>query len=200
MAASNDQVSLLALLDSQLQCLNENDEHPLRSILEDKKLNARDSYLLSDVDAELLLSLQFNQAVRISAVRTLFLFGTAQDNLFKLVLKSTVFEEAPKQVKLFVNHPSIGFEHVESDDPVAEIDIGADDKNALQEGYQIPLQQGRRIKVVKFSKLQTVTSLHIFVASNQGGGDVTRIDGIDVLGYTPETTKNLSGLKKVEDN
>ncbi|KAJ7490027.1 DUF1000-domain-containing protein [Mycena galericulata] len=182
MAAAKDEVSLLSLLDlSQLQCLDESDEHTLASIVSDKKINTSSNYLLSDVDAELLLTIAFNQAVKVTSI----------------VIKASVFDQAPKLLKLFVNHPSIGFEHVD-DDPVAELDIddGEDTKKELQQGHRINLQQGRRIKVVKFSKLQAVTSLHIFVASNQGGGDETRIDAIDVLGFTPETTKDLSGLKK----
>ncbi|KAJ7734914.1 DUF1000-domain-containing protein [Mycena maculata] len=189
MATSKDEVSLLELLDlSQLQCLDESDEHTLRSIVSEKKMNTSSNYLLSDVDAELLLTIPFNQSVKVSS----------------LVIKASVFEQAPKDLKLFVNDPTIGFETV--DEPVAEVEIGKDEgedletlKKGLQQGLRINLQQGRRIKV-KFSKLQTVTSLHIFVASNQGGGDETRIDAIDVLGFTPETTKDLSGLKNVEDH
>lgn len=88
-----------------------------------------------------------------------------------IVIKATVFEQAPKVLKLFVNHPSIGFEHV--DDPVAELEIDEGEdietlKKGLQEGHRINLQQGRRIKVVKFSKLQAVTSLHACCAFFSG--------------------------------
>jgi PITH domain len=50
--------SLLEFLDlSQLNCLNEVDEHNLKSILSDKTRNMTDSYLLSDADEELLLNI-----------------------------------------------------------------------------------------------------------------------------------------------
>jgi PITH domain len=50
--------SLLEYLDlSQLNCLNEVEEHNLKSILSTKTRNTTDSYLLSDTDEELLLNI-----------------------------------------------------------------------------------------------------------------------------------------------
>jgi len=51
------QRSLLEFLDtSQLNCLNEAVQHPLKPILEGKVRNTTDKYLLSDADDQLLLN------------------------------------------------------------------------------------------------------------------------------------------------
>ena len=51
-------MSLLEVVDSrQIDCLNEDSEHTLRSILGAKKLNTTSSYLVSDVDEQLLLNI-----------------------------------------------------------------------------------------------------------------------------------------------
>ncbi|KAJ7093062.1 DUF1000-domain-containing protein [Mycena epipterygia] len=169
-------VSLLEFLDlSQLNCLNQDGEHPFSSIVSTKAVNKSSNYLLSDADEQLLLTVAFNQSVRVRS----------------LVIKSSGGDQAPKRVKLLVNRPAIGFEDVEdAEEPdVAQIlDISAED---VQEGRPIPL---------RFVRFQTVTSLHIFVVSNQGGVDETKIDAIDVLGVPVETTKDLSGLKKIDEH
>ena len=53
------QISLLEALDrQQLNCLNEDATHTLRSIVEDKRLNtSSDVYLLSDADEQLILNI-----------------------------------------------------------------------------------------------------------------------------------------------
>lgn len=52
------QVSLLEFLDlSQLNCLNEDSTHTLKSILDQKERNKSGSYLESDADEQLLLNI-----------------------------------------------------------------------------------------------------------------------------------------------
>ncbi|KAJ7081531.1 PITH domain-containing protein [Mycena crocata] len=176
MAAIKDDVSLLELLDlSQLNCLNESSEHPFSAIVSAKAVNSSTNYLLSDADEQLLLNIPFNQSVRVRSI----------------VIRSSAGEQAPKRVKLLVNRPNIGFEDVEdAEEPeVAQIlDISEED-----------VKQGKPI-ALRFVRFQAVTSLHIFVVSNQGGTEETRIDAVDVLGVTVETTKDLSGLKKQDDH
>ncbi|KAJ6547242.1 DUF1000-domain-containing protein [Mycena capillaripes] len=176
MSSADDPVSLLEHIDlPQLNCLNESSEHPLSSILGAKAVNTTSNFLLSDADEQLLLSIPFHQSVRVRSI----------------AIRSSVAEQAPKRLKLLVNRPSIGFEDVEdAEEPeVAQIlDISEDD-----------VKSGRPI-ALRFVRFQTVTSLHIFVVSNQGEADETRIDGVDVLGVTVETTKDLKGLKQEEHN
>lgn len=55
---TSPQVSLLEFLDlSQLNCLNEDSTHTLKSIVDQKERNKSDSYLESDADEQLLLNI-----------------------------------------------------------------------------------------------------------------------------------------------
>ncbi|KAJ7273424.1 PITH domain-containing protein [Mycena rebaudengoi] len=125
-------VSLLEFLDlSQLNCLNEDAQHPFASIVSTKSVNkSAKNFVLSDADEQLLLN--------IPALRS-------------IVITSSVGEQAPQRIKLLVNRPNIGFEDVEeAEEPeVAQIlEISEDD---VKEGRPIAL---------RFVRFQTVTSLH----------------------------------------
>jgi len=166
-------VSLLEYLDlSQLNCLNESSEHTLESILKHKsKNNSPDCYLQSDADEQLILNIPFNQTVRVRSI----------------VIQGSLADEAPKDLKLAVNRLNLGFDDVQdAEEPdVAQV-LFLDPANVHNSSQPIPL---------RFVRFQTVNSLHIFVHSNQGGAEYTRIDSIDILGFPVETTKDLSGLK-----
>ncbi|KAA1478771.1 DUF1000-domain-containing protein [Dentipellis sp. KUC8613] len=169
--------SLLEHLDSpQLNCLNESVQHTLKSIIGYRTRNANSStYLLSDADEQLLLNIPFNTTVRIRS----------------LLLRSSNLEQAPKTIKIFANKLSLGFEDVEdAQEPNATQVLDLNEEQAKGE-KPIPL---------RFVRFQSVNSIHIFVASNQGGADETRIDAIDVFGFTVETTRDLSGLKQQHDH
>lgn len=45
-----------------------------------------------------------------------------------------------------------------------------------------PLKRNGERVPVRFVRFQNVNSLHIFVASNHGGEDETRVDSIDIFG------------------
>ncbi|KIJ69643.1 hypothetical protein HYDPIDRAFT_172967 [Hydnomerulius pinastri MD-312] len=177
MAAAKDDISLLEHLDaSQINCLNEETGHDLKSILDSRKLNTSNAYLESGADAQLLLSIHFNQGVRI---RT-------------LIIHSKDPSRGPKSIKLLVNKPAISFTDVESaaDSSFAQVlELTEED---VRDAKQVAL---------RFVKFRSVNSLHIFVESNQSEDDdvQTRIDGIDLLGVPVEATKNLSGLRQEED-
>ncbi|KZP29991.1 DUF1000-domain-containing protein [Athelia psychrophila] len=168
-------ISLLEHLDlSQLNCLNESQDHTLKSILSTKSKNTTSSYLLSDADEQLLLNVAFNQAVRVRSI----------------TIKSNDAGRAPQTIKLFTNRPVLGFEDVEdASEPEAAqiIDLSSDD---VKEGKPITL---------RFVRFQAVNSLHIFVQSNHGEEEESRIDAIDVLGVPVEATKDLSGLQNQEE-
>lgn len=167
--------SLLEFLDtSQLNCLNEAVQHPLKPILEGKVRNTTDKYLLSDADDQLLLNVHFNQPVRVRSV----------------AITGTNVSQAPKRVKLMVNRSSIGFEDVEDavEPAVAQtLDLT---EEQVEEGQKIAL---------RFVRFQNVNSLHIFVESNQGEEDKTRIDSVDIFGTTIETTRDLRELKSTKE-
>lgn len=120
-----------------------------------------------------MVNICFNQAVRI---RT-------------LVIKTKEEEKGPKNIKLRINNPSISFSDVEDAADNTFSQVVKLSREDVTEGRPIPL---------RFVRFQSVSSLHIFVESNQGGGDQTRIDAIDVMGIPVEATKDLSGLKEEE--
>ncbi|KAF8582042.1 DUF1000-domain-containing protein [Ramaria rubella] len=168
-------ISLLEFLDvSQLNCLNEATHHSVKSILASKTRNTSSSYLLSDADEQLLINISFNRAVRVRSI----------------VLHTSVSSQGPKKIKLLINRPSLGFEDVEDQEEPAVAQVLDIPEEAIKEGRHISL---------RFVRFQNVNSLHIFVVSNQGEQDESRIDAIDVFGVPVETTKSLSGLKKQDD-
>ncbi|KAF5362714.1 hypothetical protein D9758_011695 [Tetrapyrgos nigripes] len=116
----------------------------------------------------------FNQTVRVKS----------------LIIKSTSSpSSAPKIVKLAVNRPSMGFEDIEDADEPAVAQVLELSEEDVKEGKPVAL---------RFVRFQSVNSLHIFVGSNHGGEDASRIDAIDIIGVPVETTKDLSGLRQQE--
>jgi len=170
--SSTGEVSLLEFLDStQLNCLNEAPQHGIKKILSREK-TVSDSFLKSDVDEQLLLNIYFNQAVRVRSI----------------VIQSSDSASGPKDIKLFTNRPSIGFEDVEDDKEASQIfSLTKDD---VKDGKKIP---------VKFVRFQSVNSLHIFVASNQDDEEETKIDSLNIFGVPVHATKDLRELRKVPE-
>ncbi|KZT03457.1 DUF1000-domain-containing protein [Laetiporus sulphureus 93-53] len=172
MSEESEQTSLLEHLDlQQLTCLNEEGEHTLKSIVSSKTKNSSSSYLLSDVDEQLFLNVTFNQPVRIRSI----------------VIQTSNVAQAPRKIKLFLNRLTIGFDDVEDSEPAQEFELTGEQ---VTEGRRVPL---------RYVRFQAVNSLHIFVESNQADEDQTRIDAIDVYGFPVTGTRDLSGLKKVEE-
>ncbi|OBZ75768.1 Thioredoxin-like protein 1 [Grifola frondosa] len=188
------ETSLLELLDlSQLTCLNESEDHTFKSIVASKAKNTTGAYVLSDVDEQLLLNITFNQTVKIRSI----------------VLQTTNLAQAPHTIRLLTNQPSLAFDDLEEGQSVVAQEIQLTEEQ-VRDGKRIPL---------RFVRFQAVTSLHIFVVSNQSGEDQTRIDVLDVFGmpvacvrspleHYPLTEKppliyrgvrDLSGLRKQED-
>ncbi|KAG8953998.1 hypothetical protein FRC04_000982 [Tulasnella sp. 424] len=169
------QVSLLEYLDlTQVNCLNENPEHTLKSIIESRLRNSGPAYLESDADEQLLLTIPFNQVVRIRSI----------------VIHTKDAQQGPKDIKLDINKPALGFDDIEDAKEPAVVQEITVPEDFVAEGKHIHL---------RFVRLQRVNSLHIFVSSNHGGLDETRIDAIDVYGQ-PVATPSLAGLKKTEDD
>jgi len=157
---------------SQSNCLNESAGHTLKSIM--RSPGAPGSYLLSDVDEQLLLNISFHQMVKITGLR----------------IRSREPSQGPLIVNVFVNRPSIGFEDVE-------------DTQALEVAQVIQLSEdevgtGKQIRL-RFVRFQSVNSVHLFVKSNQCGLEETRIDEVDFFGCLAQSaTRDLSGLQKQE--
>lgn len=85
---------------NQCECLNESDDHPLAHAF-----TSGGGYLQSDCDEQLILSVTFNQAVKIHSIKL-----KAPEKL------------GPKTLKLFINQPrTIDFDQAESCTAVQDI-------------------------------------------------------------------------------
>ncbi|GAA6058788.1 hypothetical protein JCM10212_001904 [Sporobolomyces blumeae] len=155
---------------SQIQCLNEASEHTIRDLL---RTPGKDKWLESDADEQLLLHIPTNSSIKLRALR--------------LTTSASSLKSAPKSIRLFVNQPSLGFDEAESLEPAQEVEL-TENQARGDEAVQL-----------RFVRFVNVSHLSIFVASNQGGEDVTRIDKLDLIGVPIEGTGDLSGLQKNDD-
>lgn len=119
---------------------------------------------------------QFKQQVKLSGIllRTL----------------PSAFAHAPKQVKIFANHPGLGFEDATSDAADQEAELTEEHVRSGENGG------GGKVLSLRFVKFQKVDSLTIAVLSNQEDAETTRIDAIDVFGIADQTT-DMSELQKI---
>lgn len=147
---------------NECECLNECDDHPLAHCL-----TSTGGYLQSDVDEQLIISITFNQAVKIHSLKI-----KAPDQL------------GPKSVKLFINQPrTIDFDMADQHASVQDITIDPKDL----EGGQINL---------RYVKFQNVQNIQLFVKDNQTGGEKTQIDFLGFIGAPLSTTK-MDDFKRV---
>lgn len=170
---ARSQVSLNGQIDnSQVHCLNESPERPLKDLL--RNGGSKDTWLESDADEQLLLHIPIQQSIKLRALR----FSTPSSSL----------AHAPKQVKLFVNAPGVDFDAAESGaEPAQQVEL--DEAQA----------KGDKLVELRFVRFQNVKHLAIFVASNQGSEEVTKLYGLELVGTAVEGT-NMSDLKKLDDD
>ncbi|CAG8509145.1 16899_t:CDS:2 [Funneliformis caledonium] len=140
------------------------ENHGIRNIF--KKDN---TYLESDVDEQLLISVPFNQAVKIHSL--------------KIVAKD--IEHAPKTIKIYANRLNIGFDEVDSIKETQTLEL---DETHYEENAIISL---------RFVKFQCVTNISLFVQDNLGDEETTIIKELHFIGSPVETTK-MEHLKKTE--
>ncbi|EDW85090.1 uncharacterized protein Dwil_GK12794 [Drosophila willistoni] len=157
-------IELNTLISKQeCECLNEADDHNLKNALA-----STGGYLQSDCDEQLIMSITFNQAVKIHSLK------------FKAPVQL-----GPKDVKLFINQPrTIDFDMAESMSSVQDLTLAEKD-----------LDQGQPINL-RYVKFQNVQNIQIYVKNNQSGGDVTQIDYIGFIGSPIMTTK-MNDFKRV---
>lgn len=164
------QIDLADCIEWQsVECLNENSLHTSVNALKQGYREDNGLYLESDADEQLLLYIPFNQVVK----------------LHSLIIRGPP-EEGPRTLKLFANRPNMGFSNV-TDFPPNDTVIASLEN---LEGKPIPL---------KYVKFQSVRSLTLFVEDNQGGGEVTQLQKLAIVGSTVETT-NMKDLKKISEN
>eukprot|EP01135_Chromosphaera_perkinsii_P009807 Nk52_evm1s1906 gene=Nk52_evmTU1s1906 len=158
-------MNLSELVDKrQLNCLNESCDHTAVSIL-----NEDQQFLESDCDEQLLISIPFNQPVKIHS----------------LVFTCTDTDFAPKEILIFTNRQgSLDFGQAESEPPTQTIELT---KEHLD---------GKTPLGLRFVKFQNCQDISIFVKSNQGDEDVTRINTLHVYG-SPLSATNMNEFKRV---
>lgn len=150
------------LAKNACECLNEDDEHPYSHCL-----TSGGGYLQSDCDEQLILSLSYNQSVK----------------LHSLKIKAPK-DKGPKTIRIFINQPrTLDFDGADSMVSTQDLSVTSDQL----EGSVIPL---------KFVKFQNISNVQFFIKDNQGGGDVTQIDHLAIVG-TPISTTNMSDFKRV---
>uniref|UniRef100_A0A3Q3NKT2 Thioredoxin-like 1 n=1 Tax=Mastacembelus armatus TaxID=205130 RepID=A0A3Q3NKT2_9TELE len=146
------------------ECLNESDDCGF-----DKCLVKDSSYLESDCDEQLLITIAFNQPVK----------------LFSMKLQALDFAQAPKVVKVFINLPrSMSFDDAERSEATQTLELSEED---YKDDGLIPL------RYVKFQNVQSVT---LFVKSNQGDEETTKINYLTFIG-TPVQATNMNDFKRV---
>lgn len=147
---------------SGCECLNESDDHPLAGCL-----TSNPGYLESDCDEQLIISLAFNQTLKIHSLK----------------IKAPK-DQGPKTVRLFINQPrTIDFDSAESTQPTQEVIFKPEDLD------------GNAV-LLRFVKFQNVQNLMIFIKDNQAGCETTRIDHLAVFG-TPLSTTNMGDFKRI---
>lgn len=148
---------------SECECLNESDDHTFPNCL-----TTGNDFLESDCDEQLIMSIAFNQSIKLHSMKV-----TAPEG------------DGPKVLKIFSNQPrTLDFDQADSMEPVQLLELQEQD---VKEGTVIPL---------RFVKFQNVHNLQIFVKNNQGGKDTTRIDHLCLIG-SPVNTTNMGEFKRV---
>jgi len=144
------------------ECLNEDDDHPYGHCL-----TPGGGFLQSDCDEQLILSLSFNQGVKIHSIKV-----------------KGPKDKGPKTLRIFQNQPNtLDFDKADSMEAAQDVEIT--EKNLSGD-----------IILLKFVKFQNVTNLQFFFKDNQSGDDVTQIDHLCIIG-TPIDTTNMKEFKRV---
>jgi len=148
---------------AQCECLNESDDHPLAHALE-----SSGGFLQSDCDEQLIISIAFNQSVKIHSLK----------------IKAPK-DKGPKKVRLFINQPrTLDFDMADSNVCIQDLEFTPEDLD----GGPINL---------RYVKFQNVQNIQLFVVNNQSGGEITQIDHLAVIG-SPISTTNMNDFKRID--
>ncbi|NXG50656.1 TXNL1 protein, partial [Psilopogon haemacephalus] len=129
----------------------------------------RDCYLQSDCDEQLLITVAFSQPVK----------------LYSMKLQGPDNGQGPKSIKIFINLPrSMDFEEAERSEPTQALELSPED---IREDGIIQL---------RYVKFQNVNSVTLFVQSNHGAKETTKISYFTFIG-TPVQATNMNDFKRV---
>ncbi|MCP9260545.1 Thioredoxin-like protein [Dirofilaria immitis] len=161
------QTDLITFVDkTQVECLNEDDNATLRSLLNGEGV------LTSDCDPQLIISIPFNQPVKIHSI---YLKGNGPS--------------APKTVKIFTNLAGIlDFDRAAGAESVQTISF-----SEKKLGF---LDRRRRIIQSSLCEISKRKNIQLFVEDNQGGTENTTIEALRLYG-TPLSATNMQDFKRV---
>ncbi|KAG2204486.1 hypothetical protein INT46_005415 [Mucor plumbeus] len=147
---------------NQMDALNQQEEHNVKNIFKDD-----DTFLESDVDEQLIISVPFNQPVK----------------LHSLKFKVPNIANAPKTVKIFTNRSVLGFDDVDSVNETQILELTPEnfEENAIVN--------------LKFVKYQNITHIMLFIEDNQEDEDTTQIQQLVFIGCPVEAT-NMGDFNK----
>ncbi|CEM19233.1 unnamed protein product [Vitrella brassicaformis CCMP3155] len=138
-------------------CLGQSADHPFPHMDPRARTTHRgQTYVESDTDAEMLIFIPFNQKV------------TLQSLGFTVLSSHLSF--GPRTVYLFPNRWSLDFDDALTTDPAQTLTFTRED---LADGTALSLSA---------AKFSCVDCVWVFVASNQGGEEVTRMSKMGLLG------------------
>jgi len=153
----------------QMECLNQKDSNPVQNLF------TPGARLESDCDQQLIISVTFNQPVKVHSLA----FGAMNDD------ESATLENGPRVVKLYTNHATTpDFSDVEDMAPIQELELA---EASLKD---TPVE-------LRYVKFQNVTNLVIFVETNQDDNeDLTVINSLRIIGQ-PKEASNMADFKRV---
>ncbi|KAJ8656795.1 thioredoxin [Lichtheimia ornata] len=150
---------------NQIDALNQQEEHNIKNVFK-----SDDTYLESDVDEQLIISVPFNQPVKIHSIK----------------FKAKNVAQAPKTVKIYANRQTLGFDDADSIKETQTLELEPKD---FEDDAVVNL---------RFVKFQNITSLVLFVVDNQEDEETTQVQQLIFIGSPIEAT-NMSNLTKGDD-
>ncbi|XP_035377057.1 thioredoxin-like protein 1 [Electrophorus electricus] len=146
------------------ECLNESDDCGF-----DNCLSKDSSYLESDCDEQLLITVSFSQPVK----------------LFSMKLQAADLPQAPRCVKIFINLPrSMDFDDAEHSEATQMLELSEED------------YKDDGLVSLRYVKFQNVNSVTLFIKSNLGDEETTKVNHLTFIG-TPVQATNMNDFKRV---
>lgn len=146
-------------------CLNNDSKTSIDSILS----GSGELKSNDETDHQLILTIPFKEKVNLRKL------------IFKAEPKEDSSDSGPKDIKLWINQ-NMDFDDAESMKPVQTIEL----TTSHLEGGAIDL---------KYTKFQNVSSLIIYIDTNQSDSDVTLLNSLSIIGK-PRAGMNMNELKK----
>lgn len=147
----------------QVECLNEDIAHPVRNVF----TGDESIFLRSDCDPQLLISVPFQNPVRLNGLSLHF-------------RPDIDAESIPSEIRLFINRVSLDFSDAESLPSIQTIY-----KDEIVNGKTIPL---------KYVSFQNVFSVQLFVVDNRGA-PVSELGSIEFFGSLAENMNMSMSFK-----